>query len=110
MSGQDLPLSGQTSPADVPSSAPSTGGQHAGQPFELSVSELANLLATPESAGLQDVATADTNAYESHAALALDAVVLPEIDSALDLLTTSPDLFDIPALHLPSVGEDASVS
>jgi hypothetical protein len=105
MSGQDLPVSGPMLPADVPSQASS-----AGESLELSVSELAKLLAMGEPAGSQGVVETDSNAYEGHAALALDAVVLPAIDSALDLLTTSPDLFDIPALQLPSGGEDATAS
>jgi hypothetical protein len=105
MSGPDLPVYGPMLPADDPSQASS-----AGESLELSISELAKLLAMGESAGFQSVVETDSNAYESHAALALDAVVLPAIDSALDLLTTSPDLFDIPALQLPSGGEDATAS
>lgn len=109
MSGQDLPVSGPILPADVPSPASSAGGSETGPTFELSVSELANLLATGEWSGSQAIAS-DGNAYDGNAALALDAVVLPQIDSALDLLTSSPDLFDIPALHLPSGGEDTSTT
>jgi hypothetical protein len=110
MSGQDLPASGLKLPADLPSQASSAGESETGQAIELSVSEFAKLLAMDEWAGSQGVVETDSNVYEGHAALALDAVVLPAIDSALDLLTTSPDLFDIPALQLPAGGEDATAS
>jgi hypothetical protein len=110
MSGQDLPASGIMLPADAPSQAPSADEFEAGQTLDLSVSEFAKLLAIGEWAGSPDVLETDSNVYDGHAALALDAVVLPAIDSALDLLTSSPDLFDIPALQLPSGGEDATAS
>jgi hypothetical protein len=109
MSGQEVPVSGPILPADAPSSGSSAGASDAGHAFELSVSELANLLATGEGAGSEAVAS-DGNAYDGNAALALDAVVLPAVDSALDLLTSSADLFDIPALQLPTGGEDTSGS
>jgi hypothetical protein len=39
----------------------------------------------------------DGHAYDGRASLALDAEILPAIDATLDLLTTSTDLFDVPA-------------
>jgi hypothetical protein len=110
MSGRDSPVSGPALPADASSPAPSAGEPEPGQALELSVSELANLLATGEWAGSQEVMAADANTYDGHAALALDAAVLPAIDATLDLLTSSPDLFHIPALDLPVGGEDTSGS
>jgi hypothetical protein len=46
--------------------------------------------------------------YDGHVALALDAGILPNIDAALDLLTSSHHLFDVPALDLGAVADDAS--
>jgi hypothetical protein len=110
MSGQDLPMFGHPLPADDASSASSAGQAESGQAIELSVSELANLLSSGEGAGSQEIAATDINTYDGHAALALDAAVLPAIDATLDLLTSSPDLFHIPALDLPMGGEDTSSS
>ena len=39
----------------------------------------------------------DEPAYDGRVSLALDAEILPAIDATLDLLTTSTDLFDVPA-------------
>jgi len=46
--------------------------------------------------------------YDGHVPLALDSEFLPAIDSTLDLLTTSTDLFDVPVADFgPSVGDAA---
>ena len=42
----------------------------------------------------------DVQAYDGHVALALDAGILPDMDSTLDVLTTSHHLFDVPVLDL----------
>ena len=110
MSGQNSPPSGPASPADESSPASSAGQPEPAQALELSVSELANLLATSEWAGSQEPMATDASAYDGHAALALDAAVLPAIDATLDLLTSSADLFHIPPLDLPMGGEDTSTS
>jgi hypothetical protein len=77
----------------------------------LATAELANLLAngqwTGSGHGLNSDAT-DANAYDGHVALALDTGVLPDIDSTLDLLTSSHHLFDVPALDVSSTPDDAS--
>ena len=44
--------------------------------------------------------------YDGHVALALDAGILPNIDAALDLLTSSHHLFDVPAVDLGAVADD----
>jgi hypothetical protein len=51
---------------------------------------------------------ADGLAYDGNVPLAVDASVLSSIDVALDLLTSSPDLFDVPSVDVVSV-DDASV-
>jgi hypothetical protein len=79
--------------------------------LSLGTAELANLLANGQWAGsdhgLNSDAT-DTNGYDAHVALALDTGVLPDIDSTLDLLTSSHHLFDVPALDVSSTPDDAS--
>jgi hypothetical protein len=78
----------------------------------LATADLANLLAHGKwGDGSTDAVACgpDANAYEGHVALALDTGVLPDIDSTLDLLTSSPDLFDVPALDLSS-GQDGASS
>lgn len=52
-------------------------------------------------------ALAGTHEYDGHVALALDAGILPNIDAALDLLTSSHHLFDVPAVDLGAVGDDS---
>ena len=46
--------------------------------------------------------------YDGHVALALDAADLPGMDTMLDLLTVSPNLFDVPALDIAGGSGDAS--
>ena len=93
--GFHQPTEGAAGAADVP----------------LATAEFANLLANGQWAtsdhGLHsDVA--DANAYDGHVALALDTGVLPDIDSTLDLLTSSHHLFDVPALDVSSSPDDTS--
>lgn len=77
----------------------------------LGTAELANLLANGQWAagdhGL-NFGAADANAYDGHVALALDTGVLPDINSTLDLLTSSHHLFDVPALDVSSTPDDTS--
>jgi hypothetical protein len=54
-----------------------------------------------------DVGVADAHAYDGHVALALDMDVLPDIDSTLDMLTSSHQLFDVPALDVANVLDDS---
>lgn len=49
----------------------------------------------------------DGLAYDENVPLAVDAGVLSSIDVALDLLTSSPDLFDVPSVEVVSA-DDAS--
>jgi hypothetical protein len=49
-----------------------------------------------------------TSDYDSHVALVLDPSVLPDMDATLDLLTTSHDLFDVPAIDFGGTAGDAS--
>ncbi len=49
----------------------------------------------------------DSPIYDAHVSLALDAEILPAIDATLDLLTTSTDLFDVPAFDFGHSGGDA---
>ena len=50
----------------------------------------------------------DAHAYDAHVALVLDPGLLPEIDSMLDHLTSSPDLFDVPAMDFGGAADDAT--
>ena len=45
--------------------------------------------------------------YDGHVPLALDADILPAIDTTLDLLTTSTDLFDVPTFDFGHTAGDA---
>ena len=87
-------------------------GVAAGEPaLPLATADLANLLANGQwgdSAHGFGADSLDTNAYDGHVALALDTGVLPDIDSTLDLLTSSHQLFDVPALDVSSSPDDAS--
>ena len=49
----------------------------------------------------------DGSIYDGHVSLALDAEILPAIDATLDLLTTSTDLFDVPAFDFGQSTSDA---
>jgi hypothetical protein len=68
--------------------------------------ELVKLLAESQGVELAP-GVADAPAYDGHVALALDLDVLPEIDSTLDLLISSHQLFDVPALDVSSVLDDS---
>lgn len=73
--------------------------------------ELANLLANgqwTDGGHGASIDFTDANAYDGHVALALDPGALPDIDSTLDLLTSSHHLFDVPALDVSSVCDDSS--
>jgi hypothetical protein len=50
-----------------------------------------------------DSGYADTHLYDGHVALALDPSLLPAMDSMLDLLMSSHDLFDVPAMDIAGV-------
>jgi hypothetical protein len=49
---------------------------------------------------------AEVHAYDGHVALALDPAVPTDIDSTLDLLTTSHHLFDVPAMDIAVAMDD----
>lgn len=51
---------------------------------------------------------ADGHVYDGHVALVLDPGTFPGMDGTLDLLTTSADLFDVPAMDIGDAGNDAS--
>ena len=53
-------------------------------------------------------AEAATHAYDGHVPLVLDAHELAGVDATLDFLTTSHDLFDVPALDTSAPADDAS--
>ena len=46
--------------------------------------------------------------YDGHVAIALDAGLLPDMDSTLDQLIFSHDLFDIPAMDIGAGADDVS--
>ena len=53
-------------------------------------------------------AEATTHAYDGLVPLVLDAHELAGVDAAFDFLTTSPNLFDVPALDTSAAADDAS--
>jgi hypothetical protein len=61
-------------------------------------------------AGVDAGVEAAAHAYDSHVPLVLDGHELAGIDAALDLLTSSHDLFDVPTLDMPAPADDASSS
>jgi hypothetical protein len=74
---------------------------------------LASLAATYHTSGefdSGDLGQADTHVYDGHVALVLDPGLLPAIDGMLDLLTSSHDLFDVPAVDIAgaSAWDDAA--
>ena len=72
--------------------------------------ELANLMASTQFGDLVfagGASPSDAHSYEGHVALALDPGVLADIDSALDLLTSTHQLFDVPVLDVASGLDDA---
>jgi|GEM_PF-4996834 len=69
-----------------------------------------SMLAEGLAGNLEDTeatALAGVHEYDGHVALALDAGLLPSIDTALDLLTSSHDLFDVPAVDLGAVADES---
>ena len=98
--------------SDFPGDGPQPIEGAAGEAdMPLATAELANLLANGQWAASDhglNFGAADANAYDGHVALALDTGVLPDIDSTLDLLTSSHHLFDVPALDVSSTPDDAS--
>lgn len=79
--------------------------------FPLATADLADLLANGQwgdTAYGSSADVIDTSAYDGHVALALDTGVLPDLDSTLDLLTSSHHLFDVPALDVSAGSDDAS--
>ena len=85
--------------------APAADGMNGAVAAGDASSEIAftSLLAEDLAGRLEDGAGAafsGAHEYDGHVALALDAGILPNIDSALDLLTSSHHLFDVPAIDL----------
>jgi hypothetical protein len=73
-------------------------------------SELVRLLSETHPADFAADATdgvAGAPVYDGHVALALDTDVLPGIDAALDMLTSSHDLFDVPAVDVHTIVDDS---
>ncbi len=65
---------------------------------------------TADIPGVDAGVEAATQDYDSHVPLVLDGHELAGLDAALDLLTSSHDLFDVPTLDLPTAGDDGSSS
>ena len=100
--------SGSDFPGDAPQPIEGAAGD---ADVPLATAELANLLANGQWGASEHGLNsdfADANAYDGHVALALDTGVLPDIDSTLDLLTSSHHLFDVPALDVSSTPDDTS--
>ena len=106
-----LPPLGQNdgeSAQGVSGEAPQSNGLSAVGEFPIATADLANLLAHGQWGDTPYGVSANGNhSYDGHVALALDTGDLPDIDSTLDLLTSSHHLFDVPALDV-SAADDAS--
>lgn len=110
---------GETHATIAADTAVDTGSQSAGETDTMSFHALA-IAADPALAGTAAQADAagdgnlawqgDTGAYDGHVALALDPDPLPDIDSMLDLLTVSHDLFDVPAMDVGGALDDSSAA
>jgi hypothetical protein len=85
---------------DSPPTEASPSAEHAETADSLFIHGLADSIA--------EASMGEMHGYDGHVALALDAGVLPDIGSTLDLLTHSHDLFDVPALDLGAAFHDAS--
>ena len=59
---------------------------------------------------LEAIGRSDPQAYDGHVALALDAADLPGMDTMLDLLTVSHNLFDVPAMDIAGSSGDGSAN
>lgn len=76
----------------------------------LDAADIAALVAASQSgawAENSDAALSAAQGYEGHVALALDTGAMADIDQTLDLLTSSHQLFDVPALDVGAF-DDAS--
>ena len=92
-----LPVEAQ---AEVPAAEP------------LDAADIAALVAASQHGGWaenSDAALASAQGYEGHVALALDAGAMADIDQTLDLLTSSHQLFDVPALDVGTFDDAAPV-
>jgi hypothetical protein len=73
--------------------------------------DIASALAADPSgswSGSADAGTPDLQVYDGHVALALDPGALAGIDSTLDLLVSSHDLFDVPVADIAIASDDVS--
>jgi hypothetical protein len=50
------------------------------------------------------------HAYDGHVPLVVDAQELAGVDATFDVLTSSPELFDVPVLDSPAPADDASAT
>lgn len=98
---------------DAPLTAEGAVGVESGSPANAAGNDLVDLLASGQWGGDGheiNAGATDANGYDGHVALALDPGVLPDIDSTLDLLTSSHHLFDVPVLDVSCVPDDTSSS
>jgi hypothetical protein len=89
--------------ADLPSLAALAIAADPALPRPAAVGEL-----LPPVDGDVGAALADANAYDGHVALALDLDQLPGMESMLDGLMSSPDLFDVPPVDIGGAWDDAA--
>jgi hypothetical protein len=109
---------------DSSGSAPSAGADGAGETGHANESPVADLHLAHDAIGTELVrllgethpadfaadatdGITDAPVYDGHVALALDTDVLPGIDAALDMLTSSHDLFDVPAVDVHNIVDDS---
>jgi hypothetical protein len=86
------------------------GGGTIGDAVPLDAADVAALVAASQHGTWvedSDAALSVAQGYDGHVALALDTGAMADIDQTLDLLTSSHQLFDVPALDVGAF-DDAS--
>jgi hypothetical protein len=76
----------------------------------MAVAQLSSLTLDLDSVmqGSLDGGAGDGQVYDGSVSLAVDAGISSGIDAALDFLTSSPDLFDVPAVDVASGGDTSA--
>jgi hypothetical protein len=96
--------------AAAPSGGPASDSAALEAAAPLDAADIAALVAASQSgtwAENSDSALSAAQGYDGHVALALDTGAMADIDQTLDLLTSSHQLFDVPALDVGAF-DDAS--
>jgi hypothetical protein len=114
---EEQSMSNELPAAETSASPPADGGSAAddvsGLPSLAALAIAADPALAPSAAGsfpateLDIAAPADADSYDGHVALALDLAELPGMESVLDGLASSADLFDVPPIDIAGGWDDA---